>query len=201
MMHTLEQYEQRDKLQTNKNKKEMKNTQTNFMTPLHLACSKDDLRPVLQCIYFDDDGWAWSTDAHILIKHKVLDSDIIDKENLIGKMIHKDIFAKIIKYNRIQATKDGILCFDKDNNTVLFPYDNRGLTPFRYYTAVPSNELQPITFLSLDTKILKRLSDILKPFPIWKFEFRGTDKAVIIKIKEFDTIILVMPLKIKDSDF
>lgn len=135
----------------------MKNTQINFITPLHLACSKDDLRPVLQCIYFDDDGYAWSTDAHILIKHKVLDTDIIDKENLIGKMIHKDIFAKIIKYNRIQATNDGILCFDKDNNTVLFPYDNRGLKPFRYYTAVPNNELQPITFLSLDTKIFKKV--------------------------------------------
>ena len=97
-----------------KNKKEMKNTQTNFITPLHLACSKDDLRPVMQCIYFDADGYAWSTDAYILIKHKVLDSDIIDKENLIGKMIHKDVFAKIIKYNTIQATNEGILCIDKE---------------------------------------------------------------------------------------
>ena len=52
--------------------------------------------------------------------------------------------------------------FDKDNNTVLFPYDNRGLTPFRYYTAVPNNELQPITYLSLNNKILKRLSDIFR---------------------------------------
>ena len=179
----------------------MKNTQTNFIAPLHLACGKDIQRPVMQCIYFDADGYAWSTDAHILIKHKVTDNDIIDKENLIDKMIHKDIFAKIVKYNRIQATKEGILCFDKDNNTVLFPYDNRGLTPFRYYTAVPNNELQPITYISFSTKILKRLSEILRPFPIWKFEFRGSDKAVVVKIKEFDTIILVMPSYINNSEF
>lgn len=179
----------------------MKNTQTNFIAPLHLACGKDIQRPVMQCIYFDADGYAWSTDAHILIKHKVTDNDIIDKENLIDKMIHKDIFAKIVKYNRIQATKEGVLCFDKDNNSVLFPYDNRGLKPFRFYTAVPSNELQPITYISFNTKIIKRLSEILKPFPIWKFEFRGSDKAVVVKIKEFDTIILVMPSYINNNDF
>jgi hypothetical protein len=179
----------------------MKNTETKFIVPLHLACGKDDLRPVMQCIYFDADGYAWSTDAHIMIKHKILDSDIIDKKNLIGKMIHKDIFAKIIKYKTIQATDEGVLCFDKDDNSVLYPYDNRKLTPLRYYTAVPNNELQPITYLSFDTKILKRLSDILKPFPIWKFEFRGSDKVITIKIKEFDTIILVMPLHINNSEW
>ena len=29
----------------------MKNTQTNFIAPLHLACGKDDLRPTVMYIF------------------------------------------------------------------------------------------------------------------------------------------------------
>lgn len=36
----------------------MKKEKRNFIIPLHLACSNDELRPSMHYIYFDNDGYA-----------------------------------------------------------------------------------------------------------------------------------------------
>lgn len=129
----------------------------------------------------------------LLIKHKVNNEEIINKELLCGKFIHKSFFERIIKYPQIEATKEGIYCYDNNGNDLLYPFHKKELTILNYQKAFPSIEPIPIEDIYLTSKIIKRLSSIISPLMYCKLEFRGKDKAIMVKFQELDTTILVMP--------
>ena len=93
----------------------MKKLRINFNKncKMHLACSDDDLRPVMQYIYFKG-GYAYASDAHILIKNKISEiTELIteDQLNILdGKYLHKSSFQKILTYDTIRITETGIEC-------------------------------------------------------------------------------------------
>ena len=169
----------------------MKN-KTNFRIRLNLFCSQEKYMPreALKCVYFKD-GFAYATDAHILIKHKLSFEDCINCSLLEDKFISSTVFAQILKADAIEATEDGILA---DGN--LFPYaENVGVFP-NVEIAIPSI-IEQVEQIVLNPK---ELNTILRAFPLnrlsIKFVFCGTDKATKIIFQEFeDTTVIIMPKK------
>jgi hypothetical protein len=101
---------------------------------LNKLCALDDLRPVMQNVYFKD-GYAFATDAHAAIKAKV--SDICNlpeeqQEMLNGHGIFYKHFELILKANFIQVSKvvEGevekvtITVIDENSNKIDIPMVN-----------------------------------------------------------------------------
>lgn len=102
-----------------------KKQKRNFKTPLHLACSSDELRPVLGFVFFEN-GYAYATNGYIGIKQSLEYCDVVNCQELNNHAIHRSAFAKIIKYPMAVATKEGIECSDR-NIKVLFRYTDMEL--------------------------------------------------------------------------
>jgi len=89
---------------------------------MYLACSNDELRLVMNYIYFND-GFAYSSNGHILIKNKL--SEITEEirndqiELLNDKYIHKTSFQKILTYDTINVTETGIECKMNSNYSIV----------------------------------------------------------------------------------
>lgn len=106
----------------------MKKEKFNFKTPLHLACSDDNLRPTFQYVHFID-GWAYATNAMVLVKQSLDDyCDVLDKENLNGHALHADSFKKILRYDTVQAFDDCVKGWKDNGSEVVFPYAKEGIT-------------------------------------------------------------------------
>lgn len=81
----------------------------NFKLKMHLACGKDDLRPIMQHVFFTN-GYMIATDAHVLIKAKTsVFTDFSEDEiqHLEGKFVHRDTFAKLLKVKMIEVDESG----------------------------------------------------------------------------------------------
>ena len=101
----------------------MKNRKSNnFISPLHLACDqdKDTLRPVFSHVHFSNNN-AYATNGNMIIRQPLNYSSVINYENLNGKMIHKDVFKDILKYDIVKATPEGLEC-SNDKLSVFIKY-------------------------------------------------------------------------------
>jgi len=97
---------------------------------MHLACSNDELRLVMNYIYFND-GFAYSSNGHILIKNKLSEiTELISDDQLEllnGKYIHKTSFRKILEYDTVKIIESGIECKSNSNFSIVefkFEKDN-----------------------------------------------------------------------------
>ena len=169
----------------------MKN-KTNFRIRLNLFCSQEKYMPreALKCVYFKD-GFAYATDTHILIKHKLSFEDCINCSLLEDKFISSNDFAQLLKADIIEATEKGILA-----DGILCPYaKNVGVFP-NVEIAMPKM-VEQVEQVVLNPKELKT---ILSAFPLSRWNMRiifcGTDKAAKIIFQEFeDTTVIIMPKK------
>lgn len=144
---------------------------------LQNICSKDDIRPSLQYLLFENNN-VTVTDSYIYANIPVSDisnlrSDDIEKLN--GFLIHKDVFAKLLKMDRITSiTEMGIIAFG-NNGCETFPIYENGSSSIHNYPDCdkaihgmrkrkPISEVSfPITGLSNLCKALSEERPILAP--------------------------------------
>lgn len=77
---------------------------------LYLCCSRDDLRPAMNNIYFDD-GHAIATNGHIMIcadLHDISNLNDEDIEKLNGKLLNGASYKELLKYPRICITDNAV---------------------------------------------------------------------------------------------
>lgn len=91
----------------------MKKVRHNFKKgiELHKVCAIDELRPVLNYIYFNG-PYAIACDGHILIKAKVSEISNFDEseiELLNGHFLHARGFQLLMKYDVVSVEEDGFL--------------------------------------------------------------------------------------------
>ena len=99
----------------------------NFMTPLHLACSDDELRPAFQYIHFKD-GWAFASNTYILVRQSMENyCSALNKDLLNGKAIHADAFKKILKYDTVEVTDKGINALKNNGEKAFYPFADEGI--------------------------------------------------------------------------
>ncbi|MFV0587521.1 hypothetical protein [Bacteroides reticulotermitis] len=101
-------------------KKKVERHNFNKRIALHLVCSMDQLRVVMQCIYFKD-GYAYASNGHVLIKANMSEiSSFSDAEisNLDGKFLHGDSFKEIVKCDVVKISGDGFICSNRYSETL-----------------------------------------------------------------------------------
>ena len=78
---------------------------------LNLLCPKDELRPLLACIYFDE-GNAIASDGYVILVSPVREiSNLSDEdiEKLNGKLIDCNDYKDLLKFEVIKVEPDGIV--------------------------------------------------------------------------------------------
>jgi len=176
----------------------------NFRKKLSIACSNNDLRPVLQCIYFDE-GFAVATDAHIIVKQSLREHGFneVEIEIMNGKFLHKDAFNEVFRYDNVKVSEEGFNCIDKKNNvSALIRFSHiEGKYP-NYKSLFETDKQKEVDEIGLKGSLLKRINDIsLSCIKTYKFQFYGKNRGIKITptdLTELDECIILMPVMIND---
>ncbi len=163
----------------------------------HLACGKDPLRPAMNHIFFSN-GYAFASDAHILIKAKLEDfthrEDIIDI--LEGKYIHRDTWKQI--YNKSLIVKDEKLyCME----LAMF-IEFQEVDKFPNVEAVipkgPLEDVKQIAFHPINLQNLYKSLGIIFQSGA-SFKFHGASKAIVVKANDnfYESFGIIMPIMIE----
>lgn len=165
---------------------------------LHHACAKDPMRPALEHIMIKD-GYAYATNAHILVKAKL--SEFTEREEILelieGKYIHRDTWKQI--YNKACLVKDEkLFCIDHG----MF-VEFKDVEKFPNVDAViPKGELEDVKricfrheFFNLLSKALKRtLSEGAT------LKFHGASRAIVVGSNDgfSESFGIIMPIMLEN---
>jgi hypothetical protein len=168
----------------------------NFNTKLNLCCSRDENRPVMNCIHFKD-GYAYAANGIIAIKQSLLYHSVINPERLNGNSIHADSYKKITSYDIAECLDDGILCKSEDGQEAFFSYFKLSVTPPDIEKVI-SNRLkkknEDTQSIGINPSYLHDLSKAMIIQAGLKLSFCGRD-AVIVESPEYEEqIAIIMPV-------
>ncbi len=178
----------------------MKRINFNKGLRMDYACVKNDkLRPEMQCIHFEN-GFAYATNNHILVKNRLQECSTLEEEAieaLSGKSIHKDSFVKTLSYDVIEVEESGIRAF-KGAEEAFFKFakvdypDAESLIQQETVSgilAVPEIDIDLYSFVILD-KALYGANNT-------KLVFNGTRAIKIFNREEnVESMAILMPLGI-----
>ena len=131
----------------------------NFKSKLNLACSNDDLRPVMQYIIFRN-GYVVCTNAYILVKQHLSLHGFTDEEisQMNGKAVHKDTFKEILRYDQVKVISGQFVC-SKGRVTVKIDFDRiQGNYP-NYEAVIPKGKPEP-SVVRLNVKSIALVKDL-----------------------------------------
>lgn len=174
----------------------------NFKSKLHLIASNDELRPVLQVIYFDN-GYAIVTDAHMLVKQslKLHDFDDFEIEQMNGKYLHAKGFKEVLKYDHVTVEGGKLICVKDELEVQITLKEMETLGKYPNYGAVipAMKDNAPVKQITLNSKFLAKIANVtVGEYSEVSFAFFDESKAVICKGKNLDwneETILVMPIQ------
>lgn len=159
----------------------MSKEKRNFRLKMNLVCGSDDLRPVMQHVYFKD-GKMLATDAHILIKantQKFSDFDKSEIDMLEGKFIHKSTFKKILSCAMVIITENGIQDMSTKDVYAFAQTDDKFPN---IDSAIPS-EYKEISEIGIGPQTCLKIMKVLSTPDIYNLSlnFSGQNKAITIK--------------------
>lgn len=170
---------------------------------MHLACSKDVLRPAaMQCIFFNN-GFAYATDAYILVRNRISEISGLNEaeiEALNGKFLHADFYKDMLKYDNIVITEDGIEC-SRGNDRVFF-YFSTFSAPIDMEKALQdalNKHSAPTAQVCFDMNLMQKLNKALYESDQCAATFKGTGNPIVFdSIKSgVSSIGLIMPINSK----
>jgi DNA polymerase III sliding clamp (beta) subunit (PCNA family) len=151
---------------------------------LELICSKDDLRPALQCINIKN-GFAYATDAHILIKTNLNEtSNLLSHviEQLEGKMIHMDLWKKINDSIQVLKIEDDCVFTLEKTGRCSYQIQNEGSFPDcdALLDKISKLERQDIGAIGINASMLMKISKLIGSESI-RLDFSGSNNAICIR--------------------
>lgn len=159
-------------------------TKNNFnkKVQMHLACSKDELRPEMQCIFFNN-GYAYATGTRILVRNRISEISGLNEseiEALNGKFLHADFYKDMLKYDSIMIAEDGIECA-KGNDKAFFYFSTFEKYPDaeKVLQDALSKQTVPLPQFSFDMKLLQRLNKSLYQSDRCTATFKGVANPII----------------------
>lgn len=164
---------------------------------LHIACSDDDYRIVMNHIYFDN-GYAVASNGYVIIKAYLKEiSSFTDEEieMLNGKFLHRDAFKELIKYNDVEVDKDGFLVKTDLFSMKINFYSKDDIKYPNYEKVISSLSKEKIDFIGISLNRLSLLTECINQDKV-KLEFNGTENGIIVKFlseKIINSIGLIMP--------
>lgn len=151
---------------------------------MHLACAKDDLRPTMEHIYFKD-GFAYASDAHILVKNDLTQCSNLDLDQIAaldGKLLHSEHYKNILKYDVIEIAEDGIEA-KKGINKAFFYFSDAEDLKYPNAEKVLNDALNmssvPMPQVGLNAKLVENISKALANSGDFKFTFKGENRQIV----------------------
>jgi hypothetical protein len=174
----------------------------NFKSKLHLACSDDELRPLMGCIHFKNE-YAYASNGYVCIKQALHYHDIITPELLEGKSIHRDNFKAILSFETATANEDGIGCIDADGRVAFFEYYNLKDQEMPDFEHVLNNgSAKQLSFIGMKPEQVKIIGDVLFSNGYLRVTFTGIDKPIFFDCPDYDDQkAILMPSMIEESLF
>lgn len=159
----------------------MSKDKRNFRLKMHAACGTDELRPIMQHVYFDN-GFMIATDAHVLIKaaiQRFSDFDKSEVDMLNGKLLHKSTFKKILSCEQVVVTENGIQDLATKDVYAFAQMDMK----FPNYNAVIPGERGPVNRVGINPKVASKLLTVLNTpeFINIELNFTQENRAIVIK--------------------
>jgi hypothetical protein len=117
---------------------------------------------------------------------------------LDGKLLHKNHYKEILKYDFIAVSEEGIECVDKKSNRVAFFYfAKEGEYKYPNVEKVLQDTLNmqntPIFEIGLNNNLIKTINNALFESDSCKFQFKGEGKAVVLQSIKSRSIGIIMP--------
>ena len=161
------------------------------MKKLHLAVSKDDLRPALMHIQVKE-GFVYATNGHILVKFPV--SEVFGENSPITKDDHFYIngkeWGKFKFYNAMYFTFENDILSAKDhkgNNLGMIKIIKENELNSRFPNCdqvIPSETIttESIPQISFNHELYYNLIEVFNfKFPLFNMNFFGKQKAILVK--------------------
>lgn len=175
----------------------------NFTIKIYEACSDDELRPIMNCVHFEN-GFAYATDGHIAVKQSLEYHSIINPEILNGRSIHRDNFKNIMQFEIAECTENGIVCKDNDGRTAVFDYfDTHGENYPNIESVLKFEESKEIKFLGLKPMFIEKLRKSMhNPSGTFRLQFYGIDKRIKVDVPDIpNQLAILMPALVEDVLF
>ncbi len=174
----------------------------NFTTKLHLACSDNDLRPIMNCVHFID-GFAYASNSNMIVKQSMDYHTITDKEFLNGHSLHRLNYANIMQFEFATANEDGVACQNKDGRTAFFEYyDTKGEQVPDFEKVISKFSAKGVDFIGISPKQIEILGKAFYHGDQVRIRFAGIDKAMIIDALDYeDQIAYLMPVILNGTLF
>lgn len=179
----------------------------NFTTKLHNCCAsgKDaELRPWSIAIHFKD-GYAYASEAHVMVKSSLEYHSVINPEFLDGKSIHKDNFKEILKFEIVECCEDGVSCKNSDGQVAFYEYMNMGDSKIPDFNKVlpDKTKLKDVAQIGLTPKYVDMCTSAMySGSSVFRFKFTGSDTGILVDAIGFPNQIgLIMPNALSESIF
>jgi len=169
----------------------MKTLKLNYIT------STDDLRPSLNYIQFNENGFIYATNAHVLIKTTMVDALGAEFEPL------KELWDKLCKV-LMEADNKAIVQFmdRKSEYTVTFLTGDFEAGFPKCEAVIPTASLEAIDKIGIDGTLFNQLTMCVKSSvntTQFKLEFRSELRGIILTHLELEnTTFLLMPFKVSE---
>lgn len=176
-----------------------------FNTKVFECCADDKLRPIMQCVFFEN-GYAYASDGTVAIKQTLSFQTVIDIPELDGKLLHKDSYSAVMGFEFATATPDGIDCLNANGQKAFFEYFAPPETDkIPNYEAIIKGKrgLTSVGFIGIDPRRLARLTKALyDPSGNLRLQFSGVDSAIFVDVVGVDEQqAIMMPIILNDTLF
>lgn len=175
----------------------------NFSTKLHLACSDDEIRPILNCVHFSG-GWAFALNGNIAIRQSLEYHSVLQSEMLENKSIHRDNYKNIMQFEVATANDDGIQCSNADGREAFFSYFDRKNEPLPDLDKIFKGfKAKGVDFIGFNPEQMKILMDAMySPGGYVRCNFAGIDGGIYIDVPGVDRQeAILMPVLIEPTLF
>jgi len=185
---------------------EKKQKQT-FNTKLYECCAgaDDKLRPLFQCVHFEN-GYGMATDGMVAIKQTLALQSVIDMEELDGKSLHRDNYRAAMTFEMVQATPEGLQCWNENGQKAFLEYyqlREGEKIPDINRAVNPLTGIKTLSFIGINPDNITRLCKALyAPGGNIRIQFTGVDTPIIVDVIGVDEQQgIVMPVILNDSLF
>jgi len=175
---------------------------------LYDITANDELRPAMQCVCFKD-GYAYATEAHMLIKAKIEDICNFDPEEIAileGKMVSGASLKRICSHNEIQVTNDGFVATDNTGSKIIYTFaDENVVGNFpnceKVLAEAMNSPLHPKDIIGINYGMLDTLTNAMGCKDNAKLEIRNNGNTIVVtSLDLFSTVTGLLMLKQTDEE-
>lgn len=155
----------------------------NFSTKIYEACSKDDIRPIMNCVHFQG-GFLFASNGVVAVRQSLEYHSILQPENLEGASIHRESFKNILLFDEVTAGLDGVTCKGTDGREAYFTYFDRKGEPIPNFDSIfNSYKAKGVDFIGFNPDQMKILMAALyMPSGYVRVNFGGVDRGMWVDV-------------------